>query len=101
MKKFLNEPANAVDEMLDGFCRAHADRVFRFAPRVVGSRARRDGVGLITGGGSGHKPAFIGYLGAGMLGTRSRSETSLHLRRPTRSGSPYVPRTRATESSAY
>jgi dihydroxyacetone kinase len=67
MKKFLNEPANAVDEMLDGFCRAHADRVFRVAPRVVGSRARRDGVGLITGGGSGHKPAFIGYLGAGML----------------------------------
>jgi len=24
-------------------------------------------VGLVTGGGSGHKPAFIGYLGAGML----------------------------------
>ena len=67
MKKFLNEPVDAVDQMLDGFCRAHADRVFRVAPRVIGSRARRAGVGLVTGGGSGHKPAFIGYLGAGML----------------------------------
>ena len=67
MKKFLNEPVDAVDQMLDGFCRAHADRVFRIAPRVIGSRARRAGVGLVTGGGSGHKPAFIGYLGAGML----------------------------------
>jgi dihydroxyacetone kinase len=67
MKKLLNQPGNAVDEMLDGFCRAHEDQVFRVGPRVVGSRARRDGVGLVTGGGSGHKPAFIGYLGAGML----------------------------------
>jgi dihydroxyacetone kinase phosphoprotein-dependent L subunit len=64
---FLNDPADAVDEMLDGFVYANADRVERVAPRVLAARRRRAGVGIVTGGGSGHKPAFIGYLGPGML----------------------------------
>ncbi|WNE95261.1 dihydroxyacetone kinase subunit DhaK [Streptomyces luomodiensis] len=64
---FLNDPADAVDEMLDGFVRANADRVERVAPRVPAATRRRAGVGIVTGGGSGHKPTFIGYLGPGML----------------------------------
>lgn len=67
MKKFLNLPDDAVDEMLAGFLAAHADLVEERGPRVLAARHRRNGVAIVTGGGSGHKPAFIGYLGAGML----------------------------------
>ncbi len=67
MKKFLNNPDDAVDEMLAGFLAAHPDVVEQVRPRVLVARNRRDGVGIVAGGGSGHKPAFVGYLGAGML----------------------------------
>lgn len=70
MKKFLNDPFNAVDEMVDGFVAAHSTYVRRL--ERVRTLVRRDApvegkVGLVTGGGSGHKPAFIGYIGKGML----------------------------------
>ena len=70
MKKFLNAPENFVDEMLDGIYLAHpkqlayvADdrRCMVVAKRVAGK------VGLATGGGSGHLPLFLGYVGAGLL----------------------------------
>lgn len=67
LKKLINDPFDAVDEMLDGFVAAHADVVRRAGPRVV---ARRDApsakVGLVVGGGSGHEPAFAGYVGPGL-----------------------------------
>ena len=68
MKKFINDPDDVVDEMLEGFLDVHASRVRRVAPRVVvRSEIPAGKVGLVTGGGSGHKPAFIGYLGDGLL----------------------------------
>ncbi|MEM7489356.1 MAG: dihydroxyacetone kinase subunit DhaK [Pseudomonadota bacterium] len=71
MQRFLNDPDDIVDETVRGFVRAHADRV-RLHPdndRVVAAReAPVDGkVGIVTGGGSGHEPAFIGYTGAGAV----------------------------------
>ena len=67
LKKLINDPFDAVDEMLEGFVAAHADLVRLAAPRVV---ARRKGggpkVGLVIGGGSGHEPAFGGYVGTGL-----------------------------------
>jgi dihydroxyacetone kinase-like protein len=56
--------------MLEGYVRAHADVVARTGnPRVLRyHRAPVKGkVGIVTGGGSGHKPAFIGYLGRNMV----------------------------------
>ncbi len=70
MKKFINDPNRVVDEMVEGFAMAHADRVRLLdEARVI---ARKDApvkgkVGIVTGGGSGHKPAFIGYTGKGMV----------------------------------
>jgi dihydroxyacetone kinase len=67
MKKLINDPFDAVDEMVEGFVAAHADVV-----RLVGERAvaRHPApipkVGLVIGGGSGHEPAFLGYVGAGL-----------------------------------
>jgi dihydroxyacetone kinase-like protein len=70
MQKFINNPQDVVDEMLMGFVKAHPDliattendRVLKFKDAPV-----RDRVGIVTGGGSGHKPAFIGYLGRNMV----------------------------------
>jgi len=66
-KKLINDPFEAVDEALDGFAAAHADLVRLAAPRVIARRtAAVDKVGLVVGGGSGHEPAFAGYVGPGM-----------------------------------
>lgn len=61
----MNNPDNIVDEMLKGFLKAHDDIVEATDnPRVIKAKnIPKDKVGVITGGGSGHKPAFIGYCG--------------------------------------
>ena len=70
MKKFINDPYDVMDEMLEGFLYVHKKYVRKLdAARTV---VRADvpvanKVGVITGGGSGHKPAFIGFIGQGML----------------------------------
>lgn len=69
MKKFINDPNKVVDEMLEGFLAAHADQVRKLSTSrvLVRQGAPFEGkVGLVTGGGSGHKPAFIGYIGDGL-----------------------------------
>jgi len=65
MQRILNDPDNIVDEMLKGFLKVHADLVEETDnPRVVKAKNIQEGkVGVVTGGGSGHKPAFIGYVG--------------------------------------
>ena len=70
MKKFINDPYDVVDEMVEAFVQVHDDKV----RQVEGVRtlARKEApvankVGLVSGGGSGHKPAFIGFIGEGLL----------------------------------
>lgn len=67
MKKLINDPFDVVEEMLDGFCSAHADLIKRVGRRAI---ARIDApvagkVGLVIGGGSGHLPLFTAYVGLG------------------------------------
>ncbi|MYS23830.1 dihydroxyacetone kinase, N-terminal domain [Streptomyces sp. DvalAA-14] len=66
--------ANAIDDLvvdaLAGFARAHAGMVEWDEPNgyvrsLHTAPSRR--VGLVSGGGSGHEPLHIGYVGAGML----------------------------------
>ena len=70
MKKILNRPADFVDEMLQGIICAHP-QALRFADdkrAVVCADAPVKGkVGIATGGGSGHLPVFLGYVGKGLL----------------------------------
>lgn len=63
--RIMNDPDNIVDEMLKGFLKAHGDIVEAAEnKRVVKAKnIPADKVGVVTGGGSGHKPAFIGYVG--------------------------------------
>ncbi|GAB7192953.1 dihydroxyacetone kinase subunit DhaK [Kineococcus sp. NUM-3379] len=71
-RQFLNDPDDVVAEALEGFERAHP-RLVRWnrEPSYViradaGTGARRK-VGLVSGGGSGHEPLHIGFVGTGML----------------------------------
>ena len=70
MKKIINAPENYVDEMLQGIyasfpnqvkCAADDSRCYCIANKKPGK------VAIITGGGSGHVPLFLGYVGEGMI----------------------------------
>ena len=66
-KKLINDPFDAVDEAIEGFVAAHAGTLALAEPRVVVRRSPAAGkVGLVVGGGSGHEPAFLGYVGPGI-----------------------------------
>lgn len=70
MQRVINDPNLAVPDMLNGFLKAHKDLVVPTSnPRVVKYKEApiQDKVGIVTGGGSGHKPAFIGYIGRNMV----------------------------------
>jgi phosphoenolpyruvate---glycerone phosphotransferase subunit DhaK len=70
MQRIVNDPNMVVEEMLEGFVKHHADlvtstnnpRVLKYVQAPVKGK-----VGVVTGGGSGHKPAFIGYIGRNMV----------------------------------
>tara|TARA_Y100001970_G_scaffold235871_1_gene295158 strand:+ start:1180 stop:2175 length:996 start_codon:yes stop_codon:yes gene_type:complete len=70
MKKLINNPANFVEESIDGLIKSHPD-VYALAKdnnRVVTrSNKASNKVGIVTGGGSGHLPVFTGYVGKGFL----------------------------------
>ena len=70
MKKIINAPENYVDDMLKGIYAAHGDKV-KCAEgdlRCYCTANKKDGkVAIITGGGSGHLPLFLGYVGDGMI----------------------------------
>jgi dihydroxyacetone kinase-like protein len=70
MQKFLNEPENFVVEMLEGILLAHPKylRSLEDVHCLVRTDAPLKGkVGIVTGGGSGHLPLFLGYVGSGLL----------------------------------
>lgn len=69
MKKFLNDPKDFVDEMLEGIYAAHPDVTYTNDDKrcYVTAHPKKGKVGIATGGGSGHLPLFLGYVGDGML----------------------------------
>ncbi len=70
MKKLINDPTNVVPEALEGMAKAHPDLIkVHFNPNFVyRADAPRSGkVAVISGGGSGHEPMHVGFVGYGML----------------------------------
>jgi len=69
-KKIINDGAKAVDEMLAGILAAHPRhlRAAEGSPRsIIAREGPRPGkVGLVIGGGSGHEPTFLGFVGKGL-----------------------------------
>lgn len=70
MQRIINDPTMVVDDMLKGFLKTHKNIVKGTSnPRVIKymDAPIKDKVGIVTGGGSGHKPAFIGYVGRNLV----------------------------------
>lgn len=69
MQRILNDPDHIVEEMLEGFLKSNPHIVAPTEnPRVVRAvEPPQDRVGIVTGGGSGHKPSFVGYVGKNMV----------------------------------
>ena len=70
MNRIINNADLVVEDMLKGWLLAHADTVVGTDNSRVVKRARAPEagkVGIVTGGGSGHEPAFLGYVGDGMV----------------------------------
>lgn len=69
MQRLMNDPDFIVDDMLAGYAECHPEITMSAVnPRVLHLRRRSPHkVGLVSGGGSGHEPAFLGYVGTGAL----------------------------------
>ena len=70
MKKIINAPERFIPEMLEGIYAAHPDELMCVGGDLhclVSKRKHAGKVGIATGGGSGHLPLFLGYVGEGML----------------------------------
>ncbi len=70
MKKLMNNPTYVVEEMIEGYIKAHPNYVRQLKENsrslVTVKETAKGKVGVLIGGGSGHEPAFMGYVGDGM-----------------------------------
>ena len=60
MKKIINDPNTVVEEMLQGIEIANPMVLYDREGAVIARKDKRDKVGLVSGGGSGHEPAHAG-----------------------------------------
>ncbi len=70
MKRLLNNPEQYVTEMLEGIYAAHPDKVTCVngdKKCLVTTKKTPGKVAICTGGGSGHLPLFLGYVGDGLI----------------------------------
>ncbi|WP_019377226.1 dihydroxyacetone kinase subunit DhaK [Virgibacillus halodenitrificans] len=70
MKKIINDPEHAVQDMIKGLVAAYPQQLKQITGTNVIIRKEApvaNKVGLVSGGGSGHEPAHAGYIGKGML----------------------------------
>lgn len=69
MKNLMNHVDSIRDESLDGFAAAHADIVVLGPEReyIRRKHIQPGKVALISGGGAGHEPLHVGFVGHGML----------------------------------
>lgn len=69
-RKLINDPNNLIEDLIAGMVSAHPDLITvegDTGRAVVARNGPRNGkVGIVVGGGSGHEPAFAGYVGRGL-----------------------------------
>jgi len=69
-KKLINDADNIIEEMLDGILAAHPQHLYQHdksTRAIIAKHGPREGkVGLMIGGGSGHEPTFLGFVGRGL-----------------------------------
>ena len=70
MNRIINDPDHVVEDAINGYLKAHPEylattdnaRVLKYPKAPIKGK-----VGIVTGGGSGHEPAFLGYVGKNLL----------------------------------
>lgn len=69
-KKLINHPDDVITDLVAGMVAAHPDKLRlkgETGRAIVATDGPRAGkVGIVIGGGSGHEPAFAGYVGRGL-----------------------------------
>lgn len=69
MRKLINNPDNIVNELMEGFILTNRNKVKRIGNLNVVARIDapiKEKVGIVIGGGAGHEPLFLEYVGKGM-----------------------------------
>lgn len=69
MKKLINNPKEIVNELIDGYVASKNKIVKRIEGFTIIARKDipvKNKVAIVTGGGSGHEPLFLEYVGNGM-----------------------------------
>jgi dihydroxyacetone kinase-like protein len=68
MKKLINDPFQVTVESVEGYADAYPEVVRLISPHIVARREApiKGKVGVVIGGGSGHEPLFLGWVGYGM-----------------------------------
>lgn len=69
MKKFLNDPQQVTNELLEGYALCYPDKIKVVSDKIVVRATPKspDKVAIVTLGGAGHEPALSGFVGEGML----------------------------------
>ena len=70
MKKFINDPSNLTEELLEGLALSNQDiiEVTEGTKLVINKKLKdADRVTIVTLGGTGHEPAISGFVGEGMV----------------------------------
>ncbi len=69
MKKLINEPENIVDELIEGFIAVNRNKIKRIGEKTIVARTDtpiKGKTGIVIGGGAGHEPGSLEYIGKGM-----------------------------------
>lgn len=68
-KKFINDPKDAVDELIQGMLLQYPNKLRKLQNHhvLLSSEINHEKVNLLSGGGSGHEPSHAGWIGKGML----------------------------------
>ncbi|PTI39488.1 dihydroxyacetone kinase subunit DhaK [Staphylococcus casei] len=67
MKKLIKEKTSFLTDMLEGLSKMNAQIEVIADTVVVRKEKKKQGVAIVSGGGSGHEPAHAGYVADGML----------------------------------
>ena len=69
-RKMINDPDALIEQLIEGMVSAHPQYLTvegETGRAIVARNGPREGkVGIVVGGGSGHEPAFAGYVGRGL-----------------------------------
>ena len=69
-RKLINDPDSLIEDLIAGMVSAHPEHLTvegETGRAIVALNGPREGkVGIVVGGGSGHEPAFAGYVGQGL-----------------------------------